>query len=454
MPPSTRSRLRVKSEFALGQELDPSSLAMQSRRHFPNKETGGVTMPLRDTDRTENKKIKERQKSPKTSSSKSSYNKQHKSASGKMLRDSSTTSKGTRKTKQREISFNSHPRGRKEQSETPKSLPKKDNRKSDPYPRQSSSSSRSDFSKNVQTVTDQRIVEQKRRNYESEKGRRQQQQADAISNRLERKRDLSEKTKEAVLKAMMNSKASSTKPDLPELPKSFIYNLNNKSGLSTRHSKMYEKVVPFTATPGFTVSAPTDVPQGPPPLSSKKGSGVSVHKKTAWFQKAMTTFGKQTAHEASGIPKPFHETSFAQQQRWLNEVHTSINEAQVAKFMDAKKPVRTSSELLALKEFGLSPHTPEHKKSTAESEVADEYTVREPPRIIDRSHSAEDDESVSSMVLLFNWLSCNPVPDQNMQINHRGKLVLVESFDSSNSILSEKSNNANQQHRYKLVCSR
>lgn len=271
------------------------------------------------------------------------------------------------------------------------------------------------------------------KNYKSEKQQRQERQAEAISNRPERKRNPSAKTKEAVLKAMMNSTPSPNEPDHPKLPKSFLHDLSSKRRLSTmENSEMYEKVLSVTSTSGLAVSDPTAAPEGSLHQSTRKRSSAPLHKKTVWFQKATTKLGKLIGRGAK-----IHETSNAQQQRWLNAVYESMNEAKVAESLYAERP--------------QAPRHAALKLSRLETEEADETTDGDIPQITASSQST-DDESVGSMVFLFNWLACTPV-DGRCQINRRGKLVLVGSFDSSNSLLSGNSVDENQQKRFNFVCS-
>jgi len=219
----------------------------------------------------------------------------------------------------------------------------------------------------------------------------EQEKAEAVSRRFERNPILSETTKNAVLKVIKT-----------------------------------EDFMPKEEKPTFA----------PGPLAVTETAPRPTFESS--MVNAATTLNKQierilnTALLSHGDRK--YETSLQKQKRWLAAAKKAIHKAIVAEVLCAKPPLPlpTTSLKHRLSQQSRQKAKTSHYVAFAEDRNK-EFTVAPPPPITSFSTCEDDEESVSvsSVVLLFNCLSCNAVPDKKMQINHEGKLLLAYTASSS-----------------------
>ena len=321
--------------------------------------------------------------------------------------------------------------------------------------------SKSDFLRSQRDSNDEKMAEPQ--SVRAELQRQERALSEAISNRLERKHSVSVKTKKAVLKAIMCSSPDKHEDSGIAPTSNFAARNPNRQPTQVGKAESQNQGAPHIPTnqAGNNVF---------PPLLSLMPFGVNADQKAnqtpAWLQKARTTFGKPHAREVD-MPKSgnFHRTSKSQQRLWLKEALKAISDARVAEVSAILRPaLRPHSELQALEDSALSPKSslPETSSSprrvafmkTAEEKVNPQSVPAPPAASFMSSDGEDDDDSVSSVVLLFNYLSCNAVPDRKLQINHRGNLVLVESFESEHiSLVQDYSTKQRRFPKYQLVCS-
>ena len=269
-----------------------------------------------------------------------------------------------------------------------------------------------------------------------------QRQAAAISNRLERKQNISEKTKTAVLKAMMCKPPTAQDESTTTLP---------------------TKAIPFLESP--KIGTTESQRQGSLKKSdvwafNRDQSGFDSQQKPVGLYKTRTVSGKHAQESEILKFSSLHITSHLQQKLWLKKVLEAISEARVSEVPRPALQSPSPAKVPALRSFELSqklshPTPPSSPRRVAFVEQTEEklHSMQVPP-VMSFLSSDDDDESVSSVVLLFNYLSCNAVPDQKLQINERGNLVLVESFDAGKySVVSDMSMKEQHFRRYQLVCS-
>lgn len=322
--------------------------------------------------------------------------------------------------------------------------------------------SKIDLMRPLHDSTDEKNAES--RSALAELQRQEQMLAEAISNRMERKRNVSVKTKKAVLKAIMCSS-----PDKQEDP-----DLSAVSNLWVRAPKLQPAQVGKCKSQNQSnPRVPTTTLAGskafPPFQPLTELGGKSDHKANqtpAWLQKARTTFGRPHAREID-MPRPgnFHSTSQSQHRLWLKEVAKAISDARVTEVSSILRPaLRSQSEFQALEDSGLPAKSSQPETSSSlrrvafmktEEEKMNPESIAAPPiASFMSSDGDDDDESVSSVVLLFNYLSCNAVPDRKFQITDRGNLVLVESLESEhNSPVQDYSIKQRHFPKFQLVCS-
>jgi len=125
------------------------------------------------------------------------------------------------------------------------------------------------------------------------------------------------------------------------------------------------------------------------------------------------------------------ETSPLRQQLWLAQIRQSMEEVNVANalFLEPDKVVSFREE--GTTDGGENTASP--RGATLDDNAKYNYNdQREAGIVMDYSTFDDDAESVSSIGLLINWLSCKEMPGKDqMRIDHRGKLVLAtESFDN------------------------
>ena len=144
----------------------------------------------------------------------------------------------------------------------------------------------------------------------------------------------------------------------------------------------------------------------------------------SWLRKALHTLDStsqmvddmmSTTRIPEDLPSPridlTKETSPLKQQLWLAQIVQTIKEAKEAESLLAEKQVAFQEE-----DEVYEPETQNLKYYDEQQEVG---------LVMDYSSFDDDAESVSSIDLLFNWLSCREMPNEKLRIDHRGKLVVA-----------------------------
>ena len=99
---------------------------------------------------------------------------------------------------------------------------------------------------------------------------------------------------------------------------------------------------------------------------------------------------------------------------------------------ESRRKLSPSKRVAALEEELASPRTAPLVDGESNLQLTRYYFEQgEAAIVMDYSSFEDDAESVSSVDILFGWLTCRE-PDRNMRIDHRGKLVL-----GSDSVLSD-----------------
>lgn len=274
-----------------------------------------------------------------------------------------------------------------------------------------------------------------------EKTTEAQQQQDVAPENSESHRPLSISTNECVLKAI----ASQDAPAVPcevETPSSMV----PPPPLSSSTNPVFAAVMPQIAvdmpplsplTAATSMATATD-PSSPKVTNNKKKQQLTPKKKKgkSWLRKALTAI-ESPRHAAKGMPNTVkgtpnntpkdappprytHETSPLQQQLWLAAIRQSMMEAQVAQ------------SLLAEREAQKEEPQDEEREPLQLTKYYHEQ--REAGIVMDYSTFDEDAESVSSIELLFNWMSCREIGKDQMRIDHRGKLVIATDSELSDAL--------------------
>ena len=182
----------------------------------------------------------------------------------------------------------------------------------------------------------------------------------------------------------------------------------------------------------------------PAATSPPKRTGKKEKKKMSWLRKALHTSshlvndiltptggGHGRKFSVDDVPPPridlTKETPPLRQELWLAQIRQSMEEVNVANalFLEPDKAV-------SYREEGTTDGG-ENTTAAALNDNSKYYNdQREAGIVMDYSTFDDDAESVSSIGLLINWLSCKEMPGEDqMRIDHRGKLVLAtESFDN------------------------
>ena len=117
----------------------------------------------------------------------------------------------------------------------------------------------------------------------------------------------------------------------------------------------------------------------------------------------------------------------------LNYTPKSLRSARVRspRTPESRRKLSPSKRVAALEEELASPRSPLVDDESPLQLTKYYFDQGEAAILMDYSTFEDDAESVSSIDVLFNWLTCRE-PDRNMRIDHRGKLVMA-----SDSVISD-----------------